>query len=924
MLEQNSHAPTPGSDGRDWLAALLMRRQSRLMPRLAVAFARLRAAPRNARRRLHRRAAVSLGGAALLLALSGSPLLVPNAHAATITVNSGQIAVLVADGQCSLIEAINNANTDSDTSGGDCLAGSGPDTINLPGGAFTFTAPYVYDEGNNGLPTITSEITIQGNGSDIQLGGAAVGIRLAQVSATGDLTVVDTLITGGYMYDATYGGGVFRVDGGELTLDSSTLSGNATRSYGGAVFALNNATLTIANNNSTVQGNSAFRGGGVYSRDSDTTIEQANISGNYAERTGGGIHANGGSLTITDSTIDDNGWEPGQIGVVGYTYYGGGLLADNVTLSITGSTFVGNYAGYGGGGGLRLEDIVDAQIERTTITGNTTTGNGGGVQWGAYGDSGPYPVTGVIRDSLIAGNSAGGDGGGVRLTVGELTVERTTVSGNTATYSGGGISAGDVLTIDQSAIINNTATVYDGGGLHLSGETQVTNSTISGNEAGAAGGGVSVYATDATFDNVTISDNDAADGGGLAFSNNSDYPNIGSVALNRTIISGNRATDTADEVSESFATITANNFNLFGHSGITNAAAFSGFTPGATDITATSDGTEPAALAAILAPLADNGGPTTPATETHALVANSPALDRGPNAACTAAPVDGVDQRDVARNQNGIGAASANECDVGAYEYAAAPPTSICPAPGTERTTILGVGMGSPKKASLSKKLVVPNSTDLVALYGQLAGKDVGKDPRFVRFTYPGGGGTVQVNTMTGTSVRNGGVYWYGTELEPASSIIGRWFLAPKTKGKVPRALILYATYETTATYFDTYVLYPNGATNTVGRGEPWATQQLLTIPIDAPLAAADITVQVALVDNDKDNRAIGVFASVGAIEDGEVSTNPTHGDTLSLITLTLDDVPAGTTEVTLELLSSVEGDSATIVGAAANYACNP
>ena len=77
-------------------------------------------------------------------------------------------------------------------------------------------------------------------------------------------------------------------------------------------------------------------------------------------------------------------------------------------------------------------------------------------------------------------------------------------------------------------------------------------------------------------------------------------------------------------------------------------------------------------------------------------------------------------------------------------------------------------------------------------------------------------------------------------------------------------------------------------------------------------------------MDNDRDSRQIGVFASVGAIQDGDVSTGPTHGDTLNLITLTLEDVPAGTEEVTLELLSSVEGDSATIVGAAASYACNP
>ena len=53
---------------------------------------------------------------------------------------------------------------------------------------------------------------------------------------------------------------------------------------------------------------------------------------------------------------------------------------------------------------------------------------------------------------------------------------------------------------------------------------------------------------------------------------------------------------------------------------------------------------------------------------THALPANSPALDRAPNADCNAAPVSGVDQRGQPRNQNGSGAAGSNECDAGAYE----------------------------------------------------------------------------------------------------------------------------------------------------------------------------------------------------------------------------------------------------------------
>ena len=81
------------------------------------------------------------------------------AQAATITVNSTAGDVTSGDGNCTLREAINNAESDSDTAGGDCLAGSGPDMIDL-GLALT----YILDEvdnnnGGNGLPLITTEIT---------------------------------------------------------------------------------------------------------------------------------------------------------------------------------------------------------------------------------------------------------------------------------------------------------------------------------------------------------------------------------------------------------------------------------------------------------------------------------------------------------------------------------------------------------------------------------------------------------------------------------------------------------------------------------------------------------------------------------------------------------------------------------------------
>ena len=200
----------------------------------------------------------------------------------------------------------------------------------------------------------------------------------------------------------------------------------------------------------------------------------------------------------------------------------------------------------------------------------------------------------------------------------------------------------------------------------------VTNTTVSGNEAVNKGGGVYLKERPtATFNNVTIARNSATDGGGLAFFNYDTHSYEGSVSLNRTLISGNYAGVYAQEILAFLATITSDNFNLFGNDLNDNSASFMNFVPGATDITATSDGTEPTAFAAIMAELADNGGPTTPATRTHALVTGSPAIDRAPDADCTApSPTDGVDQRDVLRNQDGNNLPGGGyECDIGAYEF---------------------------------------------------------------------------------------------------------------------------------------------------------------------------------------------------------------------------------------------------------------
>ncbi len=90
----------------------------------------------------------------------------PVQAAAIIEVNSTADTMTASDGECTLREAIINANNDSDGTGGDCTAGSGADTINfnLSGTAdFTNASQDGYTiSPASPLPAITEQVTIDG------------------------------------------------------------------------------------------------------------------------------------------------------------------------------------------------------------------------------------------------------------------------------------------------------------------------------------------------------------------------------------------------------------------------------------------------------------------------------------------------------------------------------------------------------------------------------------------------------------------------------------------------------------------------------------------------------------------------------------------------------------------------------------------
>ena len=260
---------------------------------------------------LHR-ARFSAAATALLSAAALGVAAAPAAHAGTTIVVTTTADETVNDGNCSLEEAIQAANTHRPVDA--CPAGSGGDTIVLAAGArYTLNSINNNGEGPNGLPVVTGAITISGKGATITRSGAAPQFRMAVVLAGGSLTLKDLTVSN---FDSPVSNGTPGIGGavlahGSLSVIRSTISGNRAEGPGGGVDARGgafwaDAGLTVTN--STITGNTAVGtggsvGGGIIIRPgSAATITSSTFSGNSGNN-GADIESESGSLTITDTIM---------------------------------------------------------------------------------------------------------------------------------------------------------------------------------------------------------------------------------------------------------------------------------------------------------------------------------------------------------------------------------------------------------------------------------------------------------------------------------------------------------------------------------------------------------------------------------------------------------------------------------------------
>jgi CSLREA domain-containing protein len=562
------------------------------------------------------------------------------------------------------------------------------------------------DAGGGGAFTVgaTAELRLIGvaliGNTAYQHGGA--------IANAGDLSVVESTVSGnvaGNNEIPGQGGGIYLGATGEaVSLLNSTISGNTAigaGSEGGGVYGLGN----YASQHVTIANNTAVQGAGLYHGDASGELHETLLADNNGPECGGtpnilnedhnlsddsscgftatgdiqgqdariGTLANNGGPTDTHAlfngspalaasrddtcpSFDQRGLirpQPGPCaigafeGSFSFDYHvtadhdeGNGIctdvltdctLRDAVTEAEPGDrVFVpaGTYL-LDGSLGLIGEQIVGENARTTIIDAGSQDER---VLQATAGDSRVSGVTITGGEELT--------GGGVLVQEGasdvSLTLTNVTVSGNFANQGGGVANVGARLDIFRSTITDNLAsepTVEgEGGGIYMDGtdaETTVSNSTISDNhsnsgETGSLGGGIALFDGSFTARNVTFANNSAGFNG-LPNGGEGGSIYIDPPPFTPTVTISNSIIDSFDFPACS-GTFTRDN-NVI-------------------DDTSCGSG---AVAVPLLGGLANNGGETN----THAISATSPAIDKGVGCEST-------DQRGLPRKR---------ACDIGAYEF---------------------------------------------------------------------------------------------------------------------------------------------------------------------------------------------------------------------------------------------------------------
>ncbi len=220
----------------------------------------------------------------------------------------------------------------------------------------------------------TSEIDLYPGTFDLTLDQLEVGGNITIRGAGADQTTIEQLAATHRAFEVT--SGTVSITGTTITGGGETMnSTDPDPGVGGGIYVAGGATLDLSW--AEVMGNGAESSGGGIDLNGSVEIDHSTIANNtvsglhFGNGIGGGVDDFGASLTITDSTIYGNT----------ASLQGGGLLSASST-TLSNDTIVGNGAPTGGGvfvyGGAAISTVNTILVGNSGQCGNGTLDSVGG------------------------------------------------------------------------------------------------------------------------------------------------------------------------------------------------------------------------------------------------------------------------------------------------------------------------------------------------------------------------------------------------------------------------------------------------------------------------------------------------------------------------------------------------------------------
>lgn len=381
-----------------------------------------------------------------------------------------------------LIDAINSANADSDTTR----------LILEPDCTYPFNATDNTDggQGPNGLPIVTTKIVIEGNNAILERISSSYGpsFRFFFITDSGNLRLEDITLKKGFAVNsageqANSRGGAIYNDGGGLRTERSLFLLNAARDgEGGAIYNLGIMTL----DETTFERNGSGNGGAIYNGGTTNiaaVLQDMTFEFNHTTLSGGAIY---------------NASPEAGLMIVGSTFYwnhsdedGGVIYLEAGDLYVSSSEFLESWAGRFknriGDGGVIYSQSGDVTLIATNFNLQKAYGVGGILYAG--------PGSNVRLRQIRSEDSKACHGGGALYVEGETEILETTLKENWAgfhniafrfeteyrmeclDYPGGAIYNTGILTIERSLFENSYAR-GGGDGIYNLGVLSIVNTTF--------------------------------------------------------------------------------------------------------------------------------------------------------------------------------------------------------------------------------------------------------------------------------------------------------------------------------------------------------------------------------------------------------------------------------------------------------------